>query len=83
MTTIKFFQADWCGPCKQQKPVVEEIEAEQEDVEVEEFDVEDDQDVVNEYQVQSVPTLVVEKSGEVVGQLTGFTQKEEIVEKAV
>jgi len=78
MTVIKFFQADWCGPCKQQKPVVEEIKEEEENVEVEEFDVEDDQDVVNEYQVQSVPTLIVEKEDEVVGQMTGFTQKEEI-----
>ena len=83
MTVIKFFQADWCGPCKQQKPVVKEIEAEEDNVEIEEFDVEDDQEVVNEYEVKSVPTLVIEKNDEVVEQLTGFTQKEKLVNKAV
>lgn len=56
------FHADWCGPCKTQDPIVEDVEDEwdeNDDVTVEKVDVDNEQDVANRYQVRSIPTIVV------------------------
>lgn len=56
------FHADWCGPCKTQDPIVEDVEDEWDEnnnVTVEKVDVDNEQDVANEYQVRSIPTIVV------------------------
>jgi thioredoxin 1 len=76
--TIKFFQADWCGPCKEQKPIVEEVTNNVDGVTIEEFDIEDDQEAVNRYNIRSVPTLIIERGDEVIEQLSGLTQQSEL-----
>jgi thioredoxin 1 len=72
------FYADWCGPCKKQDPILEELEADYGDVEFVKIDVDDEQDVANQYQVRSLPTVVVERDGDIVDRFVGFTQREEI-----
>ena len=72
------FYADWCGPCKKQDPILEELEAEYGDVEVAKIDVDEEQDVANQYQVRSLPTIVIEREGEIVDRFVGFTQREDI-----
>jgi len=79
--TLKDFYADWCGPCKTQDPILEELEEEWADVEFEKIDVDEEQDVANEYQVRSLPTLIVENDDGVVERFVGVTQAEDI-EKA-
>ena len=77
--TLKDFYADWCGPCKTQDPILEEIEADSNGgVEFEKIDVDENQDVANEYQVRSIPTLVVENDEGVVERFVGVTQRDEI-----
>lgn len=77
--TLKDFYADWCGPCKTQDPILEEIEADRNgSVEFEKIDVDEDQETANEYQVRSIPTLVVENDDGVVERFIGVTQREEI-----
>jgi len=77
--TLKDFYADWCGPCKTQDPILEEVEAEfGERVEFEKIDVDENQDVANEYQVRSIPTVVVENDDGVVERFVGVTQREAI-----
>lgn len=76
--TIKDFYADWCGPCKSQEQILEELEAEWEDVEFERIDVDEHQEIANEYQVRSLPTLVVETDGEIVDRFIGVTQADAI-----
>lgn len=79
MTTVKFFQAEWCGPCKQQKPIVSDIEADRDDVTIKRVDIEDSPDEANKYQVRSVPSLVVLNDDDgVVKQFSGVTQREDI-----
>jgi Thioredoxin domain-containing protein len=56
------FYADWCGPCKTQDPILEDLEADYEDVEFAKVDVDEEQDVANQYQVRSLPTLVIENA---------------------
>ena len=77
---LKDFYADWCGPCKTQDPILEEIEEDYPDVEFEKVDVDQNQDVANEYSVRSLPTLVVENDDGEVERFIGVTQREQIVE---
>jgi thioredoxin 1 len=81
--TLKDFYADWCGPCKTQDPILEEMEEDWGDrVTLEKINVDEDQDVANEYQVRSLPTLIVEVDDTVVERFVGVTQREDI-EKAL
>jgi thioredoxin 1 len=75
---LKDFYADWCGPCKTQDPILEELEAEYDDVTFEKVDVDEAQEVANQYQVRSLPTLVIENDDGVVERFVGVTQREEI-----
>ncbi len=76
--TLKDFYADWCGPCKTQEPILEEMEPDWSDVQFERIDVDENQDVANQYQVRSIPTLVVENDEGVVERFVGVTQREDI-----
>jgi thioredoxin 1 len=76
--TLKDFYADWCGPCKQQDPILEDLEAEWENVELEKIDVEEQQDIANQYEVRSLPTLVVENDDGIIDRFIGLTQADEI-----
>jgi len=72
------FYADWCGPCKTQDPILEELEADYENVEFAKVDVDEEQDVANQYQVRSLPTLVVENDDGIVDRFVGVTQREDL-----
>jgi len=78
--TLKDFYADWCGPCKTQDPILEELEEQWTDVEFEKIDVDEKQEIANEYQVRSLPTLIVENDDGVVERFVGVTQAEDIEE---
>ncbi|MFB6079827.1 MAG: thioredoxin domain-containing protein [Haloferacaceae archaeon] len=75
---LKDFYADWCGPCKTQDPILEELESDYESVEFEKIDVDENQDVANQYSVRSLPTLVVEDDDGEVERFIGVTQREDI-----
>ncbi|SDQ80511.1 thioredoxin [Halopelagius longus] len=73
------FYADWCGPCKTQDPILKEIKDDWGDrFELEKVDVDEKQDTANEYQVRSLPTLIVENDDGIVDRFVGVTQREDI-----
>ncbi len=72
------FYADWCGPCKTQDPIIEELEADYDDVEFAKVDVDEDQELANQYQVRSLPTLVVENDDGIVDRFVGVTQRADL-----
>jgi thioredoxin 1 len=73
------FYADWCGPCKTQDPILDEIvEARGDAFDFVKVNVDEEQDVANEYQVRSLPTLIVENQDGIVERFVGVTQKEDI-----
>ncbi|MFC7044467.1 thioredoxin family protein [Halobacteriaceae archaeon GCM10025711] len=75
------FHADWCGPCKTQDPILEELADDWDDrFELEKIDVDEKQDVANQYQVRSIPTIVIENDDGVVERFVGVTQRERIEE---
>ena len=76
--TLKDFYADWCGPCKTQDPIVEELEDDYPDVDFEKVNVDEMQEVANEYQVRSLPTLIVENDDGIVERFVGVTQRDDL-----
>ncbi|AEN06915.1 co-chaperone YbbN [Halolamina sp.] len=75
---LKDFYADWCGPCKTQDPILEELEEAFGDVEFEKIDVDQDQETANEYSVRSLPTLVIENDDGVIERFVGVTQRDQL-----
>jgi len=77
--TLKDFYADWCGPCKTQDPILEELSDDWGDrFAVEKVNVDEEQEIANEYQVRSLPTLIVENDDGVVERFVGVTQREDL-----
>lgn len=79
-TVLIDFYADWCGPCKMQSPVVDQIAEERLDVKVGKVNVDDNPELAEKYEIMSIPTLLVIKNGEVAKQFVGLTSKGEIEE---
>ena len=73
------FYADWCGPCKRQGPILEELKEKMgEKVEIQKIDVDQHMDVANQYGIRVVPTLIILKDGKVVQTLEGVTSTESL-----
>ena len=73
------FYADWCGPCKMVSPVVDEISDEREDIAVGKINVDESMLIAMQYNVQSIPTLIVFKDGVEKSRIVGYVPKEEIL----
>jgi len=69
------FWAPWCGPCRVVHPVLEEIDAERNDLRIVSLNVDDNQQTAARYDVLSIPTLIVFKQGEIVKKVIGALPK--------
>ncbi len=77
---VDFF-ATWCGPCKMLAPILEEIEKElSESLEVIKIDIDKCSDLAREYNVMSVPTVMVFVGGEQKSREVGFMPKDKILD---
>ena len=80
-TLVDFF-ATWCGPCKMQGPIIEQVKAEVGDkANVLKIDVDRNPELAAQYRVQSVPTLIIFRSGGAVWRAPGLHQKDDLVKE--
>ena len=79
-TVLVDFWASWCGPCRMLSPVVDEIAGERGDIKVCKVNVDEQPELASEFQVMTIPTLVVFKNGKVVNQSAGVRPKKQILE---
>ena len=70
------FWATWCGPCMRQGPIVEALA--EEGYAVGKVDVDQEPGLAQQFQVMSIPTLIIFKDGREVNRLVGLTPKEKL-----
>jgi len=74
------FHAVWCGPCKTQSPILKEVAEELgERVKVIKIDVDQNPTIASRYQIQSVPTLMIFKNGEIKHKQAGVHTKAQLI----
>lgn len=80
-TLVDFF-ATWCGPCKMQSPILEQVKKTiGDDANIIKVDIDRNPEASNRYRVQSVPTLIIFKNGEPRWRASGLHQADDLVAK--
>jgi thioredoxin 1 len=69
------FWAPWCGPCRVVHPILEEMDAEREDLRVVSLNVDDNQATAARYEVLSIPTLILFRGGQEAKRVIGAMPK--------
>lgn len=73
------FYAPWCGPCMKQVPILEELANSRGlEYDIIKINIEEAPDIVNNYEINAVPTLMIFKDGKLKKRIVGFMKKEEI-----
>ena len=78
-TVLLDFYADWCGPCRMVSPIVDEIAKENPQLLVGKINVDLEPELAGQFNVASIPTLVVMKNGKIVNQSAGARPKAQIL----
>ncbi len=74
------FWASWCGPCRMVSPIVDEIAKEVSTIKVCKVNVDEQPELAQQFQVMSIPTLIVMKNGKITNQSVGAKPKAAILD---
>ena len=75
------FWAEWCGPCRMVSPIIDELATEYEGrVTIGKMNVDENDDVVGQFGIRNIPTVLFFKDGKMVDKVVGATAKDKFVE---
>ena len=75
------FWAEWCGPCKQIAPILEEIASEYSNkLTVAKIDVDENPEMPSKYQVRGIPTMILFNNGNIVDTKVGMSSKQDLTD---
>jgi thioredoxin 1 len=72
------FWAPWCGPCRVVHPILEEIDGERENLKIVSINVDDNQQTAAQYEVMSIPTMILFKGGQASKRIVGAMPKKKL-----
>jgi thioredoxin 1 len=78
MKMILYFTAEWCNPCKQTRPIVEELNREQIMAKFFIIDVDSEIEMAQDFEIKSVPTFVVMKDNKEIYRVTGAKSRQQL-----
>jgi thioredoxin 1 len=71
------FWASWCGPCQMLSPIIEQVNHERKEIKVVKVDVDQNQNLALQYNISSIPAVLIFDEGKVVDTIIGFHQKQD------
>lgn len=78
-TVLLDFYAEWCGPCNMLSPIIDEIANESKNIKVYKVNIDEETNLVNKFNIVSVPTILIFKNGEITSRVSGLTDKNQIL----
>jgi len=72
------FWAPWCGPCRVVHPILEEMSGERDDVKIVSINIDENLETANQYEVLSIPTMIVFKGGQPAKRIVGAMPKKKL-----
>jgi len=72
------FWAPWCGPCRVVHPILEEMDAERDDIRIVSINVDENQQTAAKYEVLSIPTLILFRGGQAAKRIVGAMPKKKL-----
>jgi len=75
---VYYFTADWCGPCKKVRPIVEELSRDQSEVKFQIIDVDSEGELTRKFEVKSIPTFIRIEDGKEVARVTGAQTRNDL-----
>jgi len=75
---VYYFTADWCGPCKKVRPIVEELSRDQAEVKFQIIDVDSEGEFARRFEVKSIPTFILIEDGTQIKRITGAQTKTDL-----